>query len=175
MIADNGLRGNITEQDREQYEQRWTDFMVKFWQEKMMKFSPPVYDRGALYHSLVGVLHPGSPTTIEHRFLEYGIYVAAGTGNGYRRGNSGKDDENGLQFLRGKKWNKGKGHRHRRDWFAKKYLYRILRLNDFEATFYGQAYQGLLSDALSAMFGDSSALARHNNGNNKAAMALGNL
>ena len=111
MTADNGLRGNITEQDREQYEQRWTDFMVKFWQEKMMKFSPPVYDTGALYHSLVGVLHPGSPTTIEHRFLEYGIYVAAGTGNGYRRGNSGKDDENGLQFLRGKKWNKGKGHR----------------------------------------------------------------
>ena len=168
MTADNGLRGNITEQDREQYEQRWTDFMVKFWQEKMMKFSPPVYDTGALYHSLVGVLHPGSPTTIEHRFLEYGIYVAAGTGNGYRRGNSGKDDENG-------KWNKGKGHRQRRDWFAKKYLYSIHRLNDFEATFYGQAYQGLLSDALSAMFGDSSALARHNNGNNKAAMALGNL
>ena len=50
MTADSGLRGNITEQDREQYEQRWTDFMVKFWEEKMMKFSPPVYDRGALYH-----------------------------------------------------------------------------------------------------------------------------
>ena len=98
MTADNGLRGNITEQDREQYEQRWTDFMVKFWQEKMMKFSPPVYDTGALYHSLIGVLHPGTPTTIEHHFLEYGIYVAAGTGNGYRRGNSGKDDDNGLQF-----------------------------------------------------------------------------
>ena len=115
MTADNGLRGSLTEQDREQYEQRWTDFMVKFWQEKMMKFSPPVYDTGALYQSLAGVLHPGTPTTIEHHFLEYGIYVAAGTGNGYRRGNSGKDDENGLQFLRGKKWNKGKGHSERRD------------------------------------------------------------
>ena len=89
MTADNGLRGSLTEQDREQYEQRWTDFMVKIWQEKMMKFSPPVYDTGALYQSLTGVLHPGTPTTIEHHFLEYGIYVAAGTGNGYRRGNSG--------------------------------------------------------------------------------------
>lgn len=175
MTADNGLRGNITEQDREQYEQRWTDFMVKFWQEKMMKFSPPVYDTGALYHSLIGVLHPGTTTTIEHHFLEYGIYVAAGTGNGYRRGNSGKDDDNGLQFLRGKKWNKGKGHRQRRDWFAKKYLYSTHRLNDFEAQFYGDAYQGLLSDALAAMFGDTTALVMHNGGNRNAAMSLGNL
>jgi len=107
--------------------------------------------------------------------LEYGIYVAAGTGNGYRRGNSGKDDENGLQFLRGKKWNKGKGHRQRRDWFMKKYLYSIHRLNDFEAQFYGDAYQGLISDALAAMFGDTTALARHNGGNKNAAMSLGNL
>ena len=92
MTADNGLRGSLTEQDREQYEQRWTDFMVKFWQEKMMKFSPPVYDTGALYQSLAGVLHPGTPTTIEHHFLEYGIYVAAGVGNGYNKGNGGDLD-----------------------------------------------------------------------------------
>ena len=149
--------------------------MVKFWQEKMMKLFPPVYDTGQLYHSLNGVLHDGDITTIEHQFVAYGLYVASGTGRRYTRGNSGKDDENGLQFLRGKKWNKGKGHRQRRDWFAKKYLYSIHRLNDFEAQFYGDAYQGLISDALAAMFGDTTALARHNGGNTNAAMSLGNL
>lgn len=148
-----GQTGRKTKQDLNQYEQHWTEFMVKFWQEKMMQFSPPVYDTGTLHDTITGMLHPGNPTTIEHHFREYGLYVAAGTGNGYRRGNSGRDDENGLQFLRGKKWNKGAGHRKRRDWFSRKYLYSIHRLNDFEASYYGEMYQGLLSDALDAMFG----------------------
>lgn len=174
-MATSGLRGNRTDQDREQYEQRWTDFMIKFWQEKMMSFSPPVYDTGTLHDTLAGVLHPGTPTTIEHRFREYGLYVAAGTGWGYRRGNSGKDDDNGLQFMRHGKYSKGKGHRERRDWFARKYLYSIHWLNDYEASFYGEAYQGLLSDALSAMFGDPEALAKHNNGNTNAAKMVANI
>lgn len=175
MTVGNGLRGSRTDKDREQYEQRWTEFMVKFWQEKMMKFSPSVYDTGRLHDTITGIIHPGNPTTIEHHFREYGIYVAAGTGNGYKRGNSGRDDENGLQFMRGGKYNKGKGHRQHRDWFAKKYLYSIHRLNDYEASFYGEAYQGLISDALAAMFGDTSELARHNGGNINAAMSLGGL
>lgn len=174
-MATSGLRGNRTDQDREQYEQRWTDFMIKFWQEKMMQFSPPVYDTGTLHNTLQGVLHPGNPTTIEHRFREYGIYVANGTGWGYRKGNSGKDDENGLQFMRGGKYNKGRGHRQRRDWFARKYRYSIHRLNDYEASFYGEAYQGLLSDALAAMFGDPTQAAGNNSGNLNAALAIGNL
>lgn len=132
--------------------------MMKFWQEKMMKLSPPVYDTGQLYHSLNGVLHDGDITTIEHQFVAYGLYVASGTGRGYTRGNSGKDDENGLQFLRGGKWNKGKGHRKARDWFSKKYLYSIHRLNDFEADYFGEIYQGLMSDAPAAMFGDKQAV-----------------
>lgn len=147
------LRGNLTDQDRQQYEQGWTDMMIKMWQEKMMKFSPPIYDTGKLHNTITGVLHPGTPTTIEHRFMEYGLYVAAGTGKGYRRGNSGRDDENGLQFMRHGKYNKGVGHRQKRDWFAGKYRYSIHRLNDYEAAFYGEAYQGLLSEALNAMFG----------------------
>ena len=38
-----------------------------------------------------------------------------------------------------------------------------------------KAYQGLLSDALSVMFGDTTALAKHNVGNINAAMSIGNL
>lgn len=176
MMARSGTRlVEHNEKERERYEREWTSCMVQFWQEKMMRFSPPVYDTGRLHDSLTGVLHPGTPTTIEHRFMEYGLYVAAGTGKGYRRGNSGKDDENGLQFMRGDKWNKGRGHRQPRDWFARKYRYSLHRLNDYEAAYYGEAYQGLLADALAAMFGDPAALARHNGGNDDAARMVANI
>lgn len=108
MTQQSGL-SNMTRDDLEQYERAWADNMVKFWQEKMMAFSPPVYDTGMLHDSLSALIHPGPVTTITHHFLEYGLYVAAGTGNGYRRGNSGKDDDEGLQFMRGGKWKKAEG------------------------------------------------------------------
>lgn len=108
MTQQSGL-SNMTRDDLEQYERAWADNMVKFWQEKMMAFSPPVYDTGMLHDSLSALMHPGPVTTITHHFLEYGLYVAAGTGNGYRRGNSGKDDDEGLQFMRGGKWKKAEG------------------------------------------------------------------
>lgn len=108
MTQQSGL-SNMTRDDLEQYERAWADNMVKFWQEKMMAFSPPVYDTGMLHDSLSALMHPGPVTTITHHFLEYGLYVAAGTGNGYRRGNSGKDDDEGLQFMRCGKWKKAEG------------------------------------------------------------------
>lgn len=120
--------------------------MVKMWQEKMLQFAPPVYDTGALSRSVQGVVHPGPVTTIEHRFLEYGIYVARGVGNGYSRGNGGD-----LKFL--KDWKTNPHHRQKRDWFSKKYMYSLHRLNEFEAVYYGQTYQGLVSSFLWQLFG----------------------
>lgn len=108
MTQQSGL-SNMTRDDLEQYERAWADNMVKFWQEKMMAFSPPVYDTGMLHDSLSALMHSGPVTTITHHFLEYGLYVATGTGNGYRRGNSGKDDDEDLQFMRGGKWKKAEG------------------------------------------------------------------
>lgn len=124
----------------------WSDFMVKMWQEKMLQFAPPVYDTGALSRSVQGVVHPGPVTTIEHRFLEYGIYVARGVGNGYSRGNGGD-----LKFL--KDWKTNPHHRQKRDWFSKKYMYSLHRLNEFEAAYYGQTYQGMVSSFLWQLFG----------------------
>lgn len=115
--------------------------MVKMWRERMMQFAPPVHDTGALSRSVQGIVHPGPVTTIEHRFLEYGIYVCRGVGNGYRRGNPGD-----LPFL--KDWKTNPHHRQKRDWFARKYMYSIHRLNDFEAAFYGTTYQGMVSSFL---------------------------
>ena len=56
--------------------------------------------------------------------------------------------------MRGKQWNKGRGHRVVRDWFNGKFLYSLHRLNDVEASFYGEAYQGLVSETLTALFSD---------------------
>lgn len=164
MTQQSGL-SNMTRDDLEQYERAWADNMVKFWQEKMMAFSPPVYDTGMLHDSLSALMHPGPVTTITHHFLEYDLYVAAGTGNGYRRGNSGKDDDEGLQFMRGGKWKKGRGHRVSRDWFSRKYMYSIHRLNEKEAWFYGAAYQGMMSNALNALFGQGKTTTERTLGN----------
>jgi hypothetical protein len=136
----------MSEAEHSKWVQGWSDFMVKMWQEKMLQFAPPVYDTGALSRSVQGVVHPGPVTTIEHRFLEYGIYVARGVGNGYSRGNGGD-----LKFL--KDWKTNPHHRQKRDWFSKKYMYSLHRLNEFEAAYYGQTYQGLVSSFLWQMFG----------------------
>jgi hypothetical protein len=136
----------MSEAEHSKWVQGWSDFMVKMWQEKMLQFAPPVYDTGALSRSVQGVVHPGPVTTIEHRFLEYGIYVARGVGNGYSRGNGGD-----LKFL--KDWKTNPHHRQKRDWFSKKYMYSLHRLNEFEAAYYGQTYQGLVSSFLWQLFG----------------------
>lgn len=136
----------MSEAEHSKWVQGWSDFMVKMWQEKMLLFAPPVYDTGALSRSVQGVVHPGPVTTIEHRFLEYGIYVARGVGNGYSRGNGGD-----LKFLKDRKTNPH--HRQKRDWFSKKYMYSLHRLNEFEAAYYGQTYQGLVSSFLWQLFG----------------------
>ena len=145
MTVRSGLN-NMSEAEHSKWVQGWSDFMVKMWQEKMLQFAPPVYDTGALSRSVQGVVHPGPVTTIEHRFLEYGIYVARGVGNGYSRGNGGD-----LKFL--KDWKTNPHHRQKRDWFSKKYMYSLHRLNEFEAAYYGQTYQVLVSSFLWQLFG----------------------
>ncbi len=137
------------------FEKGWCDFMIDVWHDRLMQLR--INDTGALVRSVGGSCMQGSQKIIEHKFLLYGIYVAAGVGNGYRHGNSGKDDENGLQFLRGEMGKNGK-HRKRRDWFAKKYFYSIQRLNEKESQFYGESYQGLMFSALDELFNKNSVL-----------------
>lgn len=143
-------------QDIQLYEQGWADMMVRIWQERIDQLG--IYRTGRLHSSISS---HATTRQIAHTFLEYGIYVAAGTGRGYERGNGGD-----LPFLdpnyrhqhrldqprkTGPAWGGAmtSGHpRQRRDWFARKYYYSLRRLNDYEARYYGQAYQGLLTTAL---------------------------
>jgi hypothetical protein len=154
MSSQNGLKPNITDAEHQKWLEGWSEFMVKMWRERMMQFAPPVYDTGALSRSVQGVIHPGPVTSIEHRFLEYGIYVARGVGNGYSHNNGGD-----LAFL--KDWKSNPHHRQKRDWFSKKYMYSLHRLNEFEAAYYGTTYNGLVSSFLRQLFtGGSSTIDR---------------
>lgn len=154
MSNQTGLKPNMTDAEHQKWLEGWSEFMVKMWRERMMQFAPPVYDTGALSRSVQGVIHPGPVTSIEHRFLEYGIYVARGVGNGYRHNNGGD-----LAFL--KDWKSNPHHRQKRDWFSKKYMYSLHRLNEFEAAYYGTTYNGLVSSFLRQLFtGGSSTLDR---------------
>lgn len=154
MSSQNGLKPNMTDAEHQKWLEGWSEFMVKMWSERMMQFAPPVYDTGALSRSVQGVIHPGPVTSIEHRFLEYGIYVARGVGNGYRHNNGGD-----LAFL--KDWKSNPHHRQKRDWFSKKYMYSLHRLNEFEAAYYGTTYNGLVSSFLRQLFtGGSSTIDR---------------
>ena len=154
MSSQTGLKPNMTDAEHQKWLEGWSEFMVKMWRERMMQFAPPVYDTGALSRSVQGVIHPGPMTSIEHRFLEYGIYVARGVGNGYRHNNGGD-----LAFL--KDWKSNPHHRQKRDWFSKKYMYSLHRLNEFEAAYYGTTYNGLVSSFLRQLFtGGSSTIDR---------------
>lgn len=154
MSSQTGLKPNMTDAEHQKWLEGWSEFMVKMWRERMMQFAPPVYDTGALSRSVQGVIHPGPVTSIEHRFLEYGIYVARGVGNGYRHNNGGD-----LAFL--KDWKSNPYHRQKRDWFSKKYMYSLYRLNEFEAAYYGTTYNGLVSSFLRQLFtGGSSTIDR---------------
>lgn len=154
MSSQTGLKPNMTDAEHQKWLEGWSEFMVKMWRERMMQFAPPVYDTGALSRSVQGVIHPGPVTSIEHRFLEYGIYVARVVGNGYRHNNGGD-----LAFL--KDWKSNPHHRQKRDWFSKKYMYSLHRLNEFEAAYYGTTYNGLVSSFLRQLFtGGSSTIDR---------------
>lgn len=164
------------------YEEGWTREMCNYWRERMARLW--VRDTGALSQSLTGVLHPGESTTIEHSFLRYGIFVAAGSGpahswrlwghNAKRLGKQPRERVGGggqLEFLDpqyrsehgldekkrvGPRWGgrlAGGEPKGRRDWFSKKYYSSVMRLNEFEASFYGRSYQGLLASALDQMLG----------------------
>lgn len=171
-------RGRVqTASEIEAFEREWTHNMVVYWQERIDKLR--INDTGALRSSIIGMVHAGSPTMLEHKFLQYGISVSNGTarefGNGYtdrlgrtydfNRGGEGTLNGGQLPFLLpggedyreshgldkrkkvGPAWRgrvaSGRPHRPR-DWFFRKYYASRMVLNDFEASAYGEAYQGML-------------------------------
>ena len=78
---------NYSQREIEQYERGWSKMMVDIWKEKIAKLN--ISDAGVLQASFEEVVSTGQVTTIEHKFLQYGLFVAAGVGNGFAHGNGG--------------------------------------------------------------------------------------
>ena len=93
-------RGYYTHDELEQYERGWSRMMVDIWREKIQQLN--ITDSGALRQSFEEVVTTGQVTTIEHKFLQYGLFVAAGVGKGFAHGNPGD-----LLFM-GDSYRKGK-------------------------------------------------------------------
>ncbi len=78
----NSRRGHYySETEMEKYERDWSRLMVDIWREKIAKLN--ISDTGGLRESFEELVRTGTVTTIEHRFMMYGLYVAAGVGNGF--------------------------------------------------------------------------------------------
>ena len=75
------------QQELERYERGWSRMMIEIWSEKISKMN--ITDSGALQGSLQELVKTGQVTTIEHKFLQYGLFVAAGVGKGFYHGNPG--------------------------------------------------------------------------------------
>ncbi len=121
------------------YVEAWRDKMVEIWRDRLDLLG--VHDTGALRRSVQeGQLSLGDARAdMAFRFLEYGIYVDLGVGNGYRHGNGGD-----LEFL-------GAGYRHehhlgkareRRPWFNKSWYISVEILKSHLASILGDRFSG---------------------------------
>lgn len=66
----------FNEQEIRLYEREWSKMMIDIWREKIQQLN--ISDTGALRDSFTELVTTGKVTTIEHKFLQYGIFVAAG-------------------------------------------------------------------------------------------------
>ena len=91
---------HFTKEQIEQYERGWSRMMIDIWREKIIQLN--ITDSGALQGSLQELVSTGYVTTIEHKFLQYGLFVAAGVGKGFAHGNGGNLLFMGDKFREGK-------------------------------------------------------------------------
>lgn len=83
-------KGKLYQYDRKEielYERGWSRMMLDIWREKIVQLN--ITDSGGLQGSLQELVTTGQVTTIEHKFMQYGLYVAAGVGKGFAHGNPG--------------------------------------------------------------------------------------
>ncbi len=121
------------------YIQAWRDKMAEIWRDRLDLLG--VHDTGALRRSIqkgqftVNDAH----ADLAFRFLEYGIYVDLGVGNGYTHGNGGD-----LEFLGAvyrQEHNLGKP-RERKPWFNKSWYISVEVLKSHLASILGDQFSG---------------------------------
>lgn len=162
------IRRPVTEEDIRAWEDGWAEMMITIWRENILKLG--IVDTMRLYNDISHVTSRASgATAVTHEFMEYGIFMEAGVGNGYTRGNGGDLEildtwyraEHGLNKPRKrgpktstKDMTTGKP-RQDRPWFSRKYLRSINVLNSVERDLYGNAYMGTVSNVVRLLFDTS--------------------
>ncbi|MCH3994155.1 MAG: hypothetical protein LKE54_03720 [Prevotella sp.] len=164
MSGKRQIKRPVSENDIRLWERDWATMMITIWREQIMKLG--IVDTMQLYRNITHSISGSEQITIAHEFMKYGIYQAAGVGNGYYKNNNGNLDIMDPSMrkarhldkprTRGPKWStkhitSGKP-RKKRDWFSKKYLRSIYVLGEVERDLYGNAYMGTLSNVVSDLF-----------------------
>lgn len=110
----------------------WSEMMVEIWQEKLIMLE--VRDTGALLQSVqeLPIKSVQGVTIISHKFLEYGLYVDAGTGKEFGSNRNEKGQ------LVGKNGEKITVVRQAKPWFSPKRFSSFLKLRDTVAEIYGK-------------------------------------
>ena len=134
------------------YDQEWGDMMVTIWKNRIKMFG--AVDTGRLLNSVSGGLQSigGLQASFRFHFVNYGIHVENGVGNGYKRGNNGD-----LLFLdEGKKDGTGINKRKmlgynyeprvRRPWFTPSWWYSRRVIAEDMVDLIGDAYIGLFAN-----------------------------
>lgn len=89
MAKTDNNRPAATDEDRKKYQEAWAEMMVTIWREKIERLH--VINTYSLHQQIRDnvISSTDSVSTIQHKFLEYGIYQDMGVGKGYTKGNGG--------------------------------------------------------------------------------------
>lgn len=138
-------RPAATDEDRKKYQEAWADMMIKIWREKIERLH--VIDTYSLHQQMQENVISSTDTvsTIQHKFLEYGIYQDLGVGNGYSKDNGGNLEI--LDPVYRAEHNMGEP-RKPRVWFSRAYFASIMVLKEQMAYMYGEEFCGLLVDKI---------------------------
>lgn len=134
MTSNNNL---TADRETEQYARDWHRMMVRIWTDRLAMMD--VHDTGALQRSVMeaGFSARGTDLALTYQFLRYGLYVDAGTGNGYKRGNGGQLDILDRDYRRRHRLGP---RRQRRPWFSVSWRISVEVLKNHMARAYGQEF-----------------------------------
>lgn len=147
-------------ENQKKYIEAWTRTQIEIWMEQIERLK--VVRSGALHESFKSrITEAGEATSINLKFLEYGIYQALGVGYGYARDNGGDlafldpvyREENRLDIPRkvGPAWGgyKTSGEpRERRDWFSSKLYMSVMALREALAGIYAEEAATVICEQL---------------------------
>lgn len=130
----------------EPYISAWRDKMVEIWRDRLDLLG--VHNTGALRRSVQeGQFSVGDTRAdLAFRFLDYGIYVDLGVGNGYRHDNGGNLEFLGAVYRHEHRLGKS---RERRPWFNKSWYISVEILKSHLASILGDQFSGAF-DTLTA-------------------------